>query len=110
MLKSHDRLKKQVDSDFIRTRGNEVSYYGSIAIRRAAAAAAYSLAPYPDSSSIYNVVGRRSHTEDENLRAHVGEKVAQVVERPHLKDIPRWREEVVERPHLKDIPRWRENW
>jgi Bromodomain len=97
MLKSHDRLRKQVESDFMRTKENETAYYGSIAIRRAAVAAAYSLAPYPDSSGIYNVVGRRSHIEDENLRNHVAEKVAQVVEPPQLKDLPTWREEMVMR-------------
>jgi histone-lysine N-methyltransferase SETD1 len=97
MLKSHDRLRQSVESDFMRTRENETAYYGTIAIRRAAAAAAYSLAPYPDSSGIYNVVGRRSHIEDEHLREHIAQKVAQVVDAPQLHDVPTWREEMIMR-------------
>jgi histone-lysine N-methyltransferase SETD1 len=97
MFRNHDHLRKALDLDFFRTKENETAYYGSLAIRRAAMAAAYSLAPYPDSSGIYNVVGRRSHTEDENLRNHIADKVVQTVEPPQLKDMPNWREEMIMR-------------
>ena len=40
-------LQKQVASDFVRTKENEASYYGSLAIRCVAAAADASLAPTP---------------------------------------------------------------
>ena len=97
MLRNHDYFRKSLDLDFLRTKENETAYYGSLAVRRASTASAYSLAPYPDSAGIYNLVGRRTHTEDENLRNHVADKVVQTVEPPQLKDIPTWREEMIMR-------------
>jgi histone-lysine N-methyltransferase SETD1 len=97
MLRNHEYFRKSLDLDFLRTKENETAYYGSLAVRRAATAAAYSLAPYPDSAGIYNLVGRRTHIEDDNLRNHVADKVVQAVEPPQLKDIPTWREEMIMR-------------
>lgn len=95
MLENGDWLREQVASDFTRTKENESAYYGSIAIRRAAAAAEASLAPYTDSGGIHSTVVRRSHAEDESLRHVVNAKASKLTAPIQLKDIPRWREESV---------------
>ncbi|KAL3931858.1 MAG: hypothetical protein SGBAC_011113 [Bacillariaceae sp.] len=97
MLEERDRLRQQLESDFMRTKENETAYYGGLAIRRAAIAADASLAPYPDQAGIFNPVGRRSHVEDENLRQMISERVAEAVDPVQLKDIPMWREESIMR-------------
>ena len=95
MLESKDRLFQQVSSDFTRTKENETAYYGSIAIRRAAAAAEASLVSYPDSGGIHSAIVRRSHDEDENLRRYIDYKVSQLTGPVQLADVPRWREESI---------------
>lgn len=97
MFEDTDRLHKAVESDFMRTKENESAYYGVLAIRRAALAAAASLAPYTDSGGIFNTVGRRTFQEDEKLRSFISEKVAEAVGPPELKEIPTWREEMIMR-------------
>lgn len=95
MLENCDWLLEQVSSDFMRTKENESAYYGSIAIRRAAAAADASLASYTDIGGIHSAVIRRSHTDDENLRRYIDTKVAQLTGPVRLADVPRWREEAI---------------
>jgi histone-lysine N-methyltransferase SETD1 len=97
MFEDTEWLQRSVESDFSRTKENETAYYGVLAIRRAAMAAAASLAPYTDSGGMFNTVGRRTHEEDEKLRNFVSEKVAETVTPPELKDIPSWREEMIMR-------------
>jgi len=97
MYEDNEWLQKAVETDFMQTKENESAYYGSLAIRRAAMAAAVSLAPYTDSGGMYNVVGRRTHTEDEKLRDFVAQKVAESVHPPELKELPSWREEMIMR-------------
>ena len=97
MFEDNEWLRKSVETDFMRTKENETAYYGSLAIRRAAMAAAVSLAPYTDSGGIFNTVGRRTYIEDEKLRNFVSEKVAEAVNPPELKEIPSWREEMIMR-------------
>ena len=95
MLENGDWLREQVASDFMRTKENESAYYGSIAVRRAAAAAEASLATYTDTGGIHSTVIRRSHTEDESLRRVINAKVAQLTGPVQLKDVPRWRAESI---------------
>lgn len=96
ILESGDWLRAQVAADFIRTRENETAYYGSLAIRRAAAAAEASLAPYPDTGGVHNVVIKRNHLEDEALRVAIDKHVAEETTTPvELKAVPNWREESV---------------
>ncbi len=97
MFEDNKWLHKAVETDFMRTKENESAYYGVMAIRRAAMAAAASLAPYTDSGGMFNTVGRRNYHEDEKLRAHISEKVAEAVNPPELKEIPHWREEMIMR-------------
>jgi len=97
MFEDTDWLHKAVESDFMRTKENESAYYGVQAIRRAALAAAASLAPYTDSGGKFNTVGRRTFQEDEKLRSFISEKVAEAVGPPELKEIPTWREEMIMR-------------
>ena len=97
ILESGDTLRDQLAADFMRTKENEVAYYGSLAIRRAAAAAEASLAPYPDSGGAYNPVVRRDHIQDEALRNLIDARVANLTKPVELKDIPTWREEAVMR-------------
>lgn len=95
MLENGDWYREQVSSDFMRTKENESAYYGSIAVRRAAAAAEASLASYTDMGGIHSVAVRRSHTDDEDLRRFVNTKVAQITGPVQLKDVPQWREEFI---------------
>eukprot|EP00977_Amphora_coffeiformis_P019560 scaffold7349_cov173-Amphora_coffeaeformis.AAC.41 len=97
MLENEEWIKAQVDSDFIRTKENEIAYYGSLAVSRAAYAAEVSLAPYTDSKGVFNIVGMRSHLEDQALRERVDGEVANFVGPPRLKDPSTWREESVHR-------------
>ncbi|VEU40973.1 unnamed protein product [Pseudo-nitzschia multistriata] len=97
LYEDNEWLQKSVETDFMRTKENESAYYGSLAIRRAAMAAAMSLAPYTDSDGMYNTVGRRTHIEDENLRNFIAKKVAESVHPPELKELPSWREETIMR-------------
>jgi hypothetical protein len=97
MFEDTEWLDKAVESDFMRTKENESAYYGVLAIRRAALAAAASLAPYTDSGGKFNTVGRRTFQEDEKLRSFISEKVAEAVGPPELKEIPTWREEMIMR-------------
>jgi hypothetical protein len=95
MLEDGDWLRSQVEADFMRTKENETAYYGSLAVRRVAAAAEVSLAPYTDSGGIHSVVAKRTHLEDEGLRRAIDESVAQLVHPVQLKDVTSWREESV---------------
>ena len=97
MYEETNWLHKAVETDFMRTKENENAYYGVMAIRRAAMAAAVSLAPYTDSGGMFNTVGRRTYQEDEKLRSFISKKVADTVQAPELKEIPHWREEMIMR-------------
>mmetsp|Transcript_5150 Transcript_5150/g.5949 ORF Transcript_5150/g.5949 Transcript_5150/m.5949 type:complete len:1158 (-) Transcript_5150:166-3639(-) len=97
MFEDNDWLRTAVETDFMRTKENEPAYYGSLAIRRAAMAAAVSLAPYTDTSGIFKTVGRRTHEDDENLRKFINAKVVESVHPSELKEIPSWREEMIMR-------------
>lgn len=97
MFENEEWIKAQVTSDFTRTKENEVAFYGSLAISRAAVAAEASLAPYTDSKGVFNVVGVRSHLEDAAIRERVDKGVAQLVGPPQLKEPSTWREESVHR-------------
>jgi Bromodomain/SET domain/PHD-finger len=96
MLENGESLRRMIASDFMRTKENETAFYGSLAIRRVAAAAEASLAPYTDSGGLYSVVAKRQHYEDEVLRDHVDAKVA-AIGFPQLKNVSNWREESVVR-------------
>lgn len=95
MLEKGDYLRSQITADFMRTRENEAAFYGSLAVQRAAAAAEASLASYPDAGGTHNIVVRRSHEEDEALRALIDKYVVESTKAPELKDVPTWREESV---------------
>lgn len=97
MLESGDWLRKQVEGDFKRTQENETAFYGSLAVRRVAAAAEACLAPYTDSNGVYSAVSMRSHFEDEGLRNEIDKRVSSIVDPVQLKDISSWREESVVR-------------
>jgi hypothetical protein len=95
MLENSDWLRKCITADFMRTKENETAYYGSLAVRRAAAAAEASLAPYPDTGGVYSTISRRTHVEDENLRGLISDRVAELTDPVELKDLPTWREESI---------------
>lgn len=93
MIENGDLFRRAIEADFMRTQENETAYYGCLAVCRAAAAAAASLSPYPDSGGIHSIVSKRRHFEDEVLRDHIDERVAGVGDQVHLRYIPSWREE-----------------
>ena len=85
LLEDSAWLKKQAQSDFLRTRENEIAYYGTLAIQRAAAAAKASL------GGVNQPVVRRSHVQDARLRKRVDDEVSLHVGPIQLKDEPHWR-------------------
>lgn len=97
MLENGDWLRRQLQSDFTRTKENEITYYGCLAIRRAAAAADASLAPYTDSFGPYNVVAKRNHLEDEALRKIIDDRVSVLTGPVQLSDVSTCREESIVR-------------
>jgi ferritin-like metal-binding protein YciE len=97
MFENEKWIKAQVFTDFTRTEENEVAYYGSLAVSRAAYAAEVSLAPYTDSKGIFNVVGMRSHMEDAAIRQRIDDHVSSYVGPPSLTVPSTWREESVHR-------------
>lgn len=92
LLEDSEWLEKQAASDFARTRENEIAYYGSLAIQRAAVAAAASLAPAADLGGVNQPVVKRSHVQDEMLRTRVDEQASLHVGPVQLKDEPNDRE------------------
>lgn len=96
MLDSAHTLRRSIASDFMRTEENEAAFYGCVAIRRAAAAAEASMAPYTDSNGPFSVVAKRTHNDDEDLRDHVDTKVGETGF-PQLKCVSTWREEAIVR-------------
>jgi hypothetical protein len=97
MMENGEWLRKQVESDFIRCHENETAYYGTLAVRRVAAAAEASYAAYPDTRGVCNIVIKRTHDEDEALRKKIDTKVAALNDLVQLKNVSSWREESVVR-------------
>jgi len=88
-----DELRQKLARDLMRTRENEIAYYGSQAIRRATKAATSSLAPHADCKNEFNVVMRRDHNLDGKLRARVDRSVAAQEEPVSLATVTPQREE-----------------
>lgn len=93
LLEDYEWLKRQAASDFTRTKENEIAYFGTLAIQRAAGAAKASLLIVPDEGGVKHPVVKRSHIEDKQLRKHVDEEAARCVGPVQLKDEPDWREQ-----------------
>lgn len=92
LLEDSEWLQKQAASDFTRTRENEIAYYGTLAIQRAAAAAKASLVTAADLGGAKHPVVKRSHIQDELLRRGIDDEVSLHVGPVQLKDDPDWRE------------------
>jgi hypothetical protein len=93
LLHDGDWLKNLSTSDFTRTRENEIAYYGSLAIRRAAISSKASLVTISSNmSGARQPVVRRTHTQDELLRKLVDDAAALHIGPIELKDEPDWRE------------------
>jgi hypothetical protein len=93
LLQDGDWLKKLSTSNFTRTRENEIAYYGSLAIRRAAIAAKASLVTFSsDLSGARQPVVKRTHIQDELLRKLVDDAAALHVGPIESTDEPDWRE------------------
>jgi len=94
LLEDGDWLKKQAVTDFTRTRENELAYYGSLAIQRAASAAATASLVSSESSNDGTKlpVVKRSHVHDDLLRKSINEAVSLLVGPVELKDEPDTRE------------------
>jgi histone-lysine N-methyltransferase SETD1 len=88
-------LRAQVEAEFIRTRENECAYYSALAVRRAAKAADASLAPIFDNDGVFTPCVRRTHIDDENLRAYISRKVAEGSDPAQITTPPSWREQDV---------------
>lgn len=86
-------LKEQAKSDFVRTKENEIAYYGALAIRRTAAAAEASMLATSDLDNFQRPVVKRSHLQDELLRRHVDQQVSLHTGAIQLSDVPNFREE-----------------
>jgi hypothetical protein len=80
-------LEQEAQADFVRTRENEIAYYGALSMRRAATSAHKSCMP------VLHPVAKRSHIEDEMLRDIIDCSVSCLNGPACLKDHPDWREE-----------------
>jgi histone-lysine N-methyltransferase SETD1 len=88
LLNSGSWLEQEAQkTDFVRTRENEMAYYGALSLRRAAVAACESSGPGE------RPVTKRSHIEDELLRERINSSVSLLDGPACLKDHPDWREE-----------------
>lgn len=85
-------LKKLANSEFMRTRENEIAYYGSLAIQRVAVAAKASAMINDVDSCARQPVIRRTHIQDEDLRKCIDNAVAHHVGPIELNYTPDWRE------------------
>lgn len=92
LLENGDWLREQVEADFIRTKENEMAYYGALAVRRAAKAAEVSIRSPDLSDTKFEPCIRRSCEEDEKLRKYVDDEVARVDRTVQLQDYPTPRE------------------
>lgn len=99
-------MKTQLSAEFVRTKENECAYYGALAIRRSAAAAEASLAPFYDHEKIFQPCIRRNHADDELLRDHIDKNVARASDLSKLQHYPSWREGDV-LGLMKKVQKWR---
>lgn len=95
MLEAEEALRSRIEADFMRTQENERAYYGSLVVKRVAAAASAALAPYPNSTGEYAVVVGRDETLDKELRSLVDQKVASVDHFVDLRQVSSLREESI---------------
>jgi len=95
LMEEVEWYRAQVRSDFLRTRENESAYYGSLAIQRAAAAAATAASFSEGMSAFFNPCIVRSASEDEQLRRIINMRVAQFSESMRFLDEPSWREDAL---------------
>lgn len=93
LLNSGSWLEQEAQADFVRTKENEMAYYGALSLRRAAVAANQSSWDDTKAGQIYQPVARRSHIEDEMLRETIDRSVSLLDGPACLKDQPEWREE-----------------
>ena len=93
LLEESTWLNEQAKSDFVRTKENEIAYYGALAVRRTAAAAEASILAPSDSDNFQRPVVKRSHLQDELLRRYVDQKVSLHTGSIQLSDVPNYREE-----------------
>lgn len=92
LLERSSFYRSKVESDFMRTSENEIAYYGTLAVQRAALAAEISMAPYPESNGKFATVAFRDHRDDEALRQKIDDSVGKV-KHPELRTVSTWREE-----------------
>ena len=88
LLENGSILLSQIRADFLRTKENEGAYYGALALRRVATAAAVSLSPVEDLSSLYKSCISRSPEEDEDLRRKIDTEVSKLIDPVRLLDEP----------------------
>ena len=81
-------LEEDAEADFVRTKENEIAYYGALALRRAATAASEAFGPA-------SAVVKRSHIEDELLREKIVHSVSSIDGPASLKRHPDWREDQI---------------
>ncbi len=94
LMEDVDWYRAQVCTDFVRTKENEAAYYGSLAIQRAATAAASSTF-VRGLDDVFNPCVVRSATEDEQLRRIIDKQVAQLSDPMRRLDEPTWREKAL---------------
>jgi hypothetical protein len=94
LMEEVDWFRSQVKADFVRTKENEGAYYGNLAIRRAAAAAAFPMSGVR-TGGIFKPCVLRSAAEDEQLRCAIEARVAQLSKPLRSLDEPGWREQTL---------------
>lgn len=87
LLNTGDWLEQEAQTNFARTKENEMAYYGALALRRASVAAGKSVELAPAA------VTKRSHVEDEMVRELVDNCVSLLNGPACITNQPDWREE-----------------
>ena len=85
LLNDGSWLEEEAQADFVRTKENEIAYYGALTLRRAAIAAS-------EAFGASSAVAKRSHIEDELLRERIDHSVSAIGGPASLKSHPEWRE------------------
>jgi histone-lysine N-methyltransferase SETD1 len=93
LLNNGSWLERDAQSDFVRTKENEIAYYGALALRRAALAATECFRLETEEEQTHLPVVKRSHIGDEMLRESIDRSVSLIDGPASFREHPDWREE-----------------
>lgn len=95
LLNNGSWLERDAQSDFVRTKENEIAFYGALSLRRAAHAASECFRFESEVEQTHLPVVKRSHIGDEMIRESIEHSVSLIDGPSCLKEHPGWREEQI---------------